>query len=112
MENRIIYYIVRVDVEEKKGILEKEFGMIMKVETGRRMQSMCNLSEVFIEEGLIMGVLRRSRQNILDLLEDLGEIPEDIHARINTEEDTELLRRWLKAAAKSESFADFREKIG
>ena len=61
--------------------------------------------------GLAEGELRRSRQVILELLEDLGEIPKDICSRIHNEEDTEILYRWHKAAAKVESFADFRERM-
>lgn len=64
-----------------------------------------------IAEGRNLGDLNRSRQNILDLLEDLGDIPEDIQVRINEEEDTQILRQWLKAAAKAVSFDAFREKM-
>ena len=102
-------------VEEKKDILEKEYGMVMQVETEGRMQSMCNLSEVFIEKGIRRGIqegtINQSRQSIFDLLEDLGDIPEDIVARIRDEEDTETLRIWHKAAARTEGFAAFRETI-
>ena len=62
-------------------------------------------------EGKALGDLNRSRQAILDLLEDLGDIPEDIQSRINAEEDTQVLRRWHKAAAKAVSFDAFREKM-
>lgn len=62
-------------------------------------------------EGRAEGDLRRSRQAILDLLEDLGNIPEDIHSRIYAEKDMETLRRWLKAAAKATSFEDFWGKM-
>ena len=76
---------------------------------------MCNLSEGIMEEGLTQdraeGELNCSRQNILDLLEDLGNIPEDIHDRIYTEKNTEILRKWHKAAARAESFAVFRKAI-
>lgn len=112
-----------INVEEKKDILEKEYGMVMQVETEGRMQAMCNLSEVFIEkgmqkgmqrgiqEGIQKGTINQSRQSIFDLLEDLGDIPEDIVARILAEEDTEILRIWHKAAARTEGFAAFRETI-
>lgn len=63
-------------------------------------------------EGKSLGDLNRSRQSILDLLEDLGEIPEDILTRIYAEEDTQTLRQWLKAAAKATNFETFREQLG
>lgn len=114
----------RRSVADKKEILEKEYGIIMTVEMERSLNTMCNFSEFFIEEGLEQGMkqgleqglqqgeLNRSRQDILDLLEDLGDIPQDIHARIHMENNTEALRQWLKAAAKAISFDAFREKIG
>lgn len=104
-----------MNAKDKKDILEKEYGMIMRVETEGRMQSMCNLSEVFIEKGILRGMeqgtLRQSRQAILDLLEDLGTVPEDILTAIQCEEDMEILRIWHKAAARTESMAAFREKM-
>lgn len=62
-------------------------------------------------EGIAIGDLRRLRQDILDLLEELGEIPKDIRSRILAVEDTETLRGWLKAAARVTNFDDFQEKI-
>lgn len=58
--------------------------------------------------GEISGSLYRSRQVILDLLEDLGDIPEDIQRRICTEEDADILRKWLKLSARAESMEDFK----
>ena len=51
------------------------------------------------------------RQDIMDLLEDKGEIPGDICDRIYAQEDTEVLRKWHRMAAKAENFDDFREAI-
>ena len=103
-------------VAEKKNILEKEYGILMTTEMEGRLNTMCNFSEFFIEEGLERGMkqglergeLNRSRQAILDLLEDLGDIPQDIHARIDAEDNMEALRMWLKIAAKAISFDVFR----
>ena len=64
-----------------------------------------------IAEGRNLGDIDRSRQDILDLLEDLGEIPEDIRFRIQTEETPQNLRQWHKEAARAESFEAFREKL-
>ena len=58
--------------------------------------------------GEISGSLYRSRQDILDLLADLGDIPEDIQRRICTEEDEDILRKWLKLSARAESVEDFK----
>lgn len=50
--------------------------------------------------------------DILDLLEEHSPIPDDIRARIYAEENMDILRKWLKAAAHATDIADFRDKIG
>ena len=61
-------------------------------------------------EGEALGDLKRSRQDILELLEELGSVPEDIRACISSETDTDTLRTWLKAAARADSLDAFRKK--
>ncbi|MDE6673601.1 MAG: Rpn family recombination-promoting nuclease/putative transposase, partial [Acetatifactor sp.] len=119
-------------IEELKMLQSKNPGVVeavkevMTMNLGRRLRALYEehmrikrdrlyLRNIAIAEGraagLAEGELRRSRQAILELLEDLGEIPKDICSRIHNEEDTEILYRWHKAAAKVESFADFRERM-
>ncbi len=105
------HLLSRVNTGEKKRILEEEYGMIMTVELERRMQTMCNLSENILEKGKVEGELNCSRSAIIDLLEDLGEIPEDICSMINTAERTDTLRLWLKAAARAKSIEEFQSHI-
>lgn len=62
-------------------------------------------------QGMAQGELHRSRQAVLDLLGDFGEIPEDIRSSVAAEENVEVLRRWLKFAARVENFEDFRNRI-
>lgn len=64
-----------------------------------------------LAEGLAQGDLNRSRQDIFDLLEEIGSIPEDIHNRILAEDNTEVLRKWLKAAARARTYEEFRENM-
>ena len=46
-------------------------------------------------------------EGILDLLAELGSVPDDVTRRIQSEEDLSVLTGWLKLAAKSESMDDF-----
>ena len=48
---------------------------------------------------------------VLNLLEELGEISDDLRVRIISEKDLDVLKRWLKQAAKSESLEEFIEKM-
>lgn len=59
------------------------------------------------EEGMRLGTVN----NILEFLEDLGEIPETLKSKIMQEEKPDVLRRWLKLAAKAETIEEFEKKI-
>ena len=62
------------------------------------------------QEGMQEGRLEATRENILELLEDLGEIPEDLQTKLEDLEDLIKLKSLLKIAAKAESLRAFEEK--
>ncbi len=64
-----------------------------------------------LAQGVIQGDLNRSQQDIFDLFAEIGSIPEDIHSRILAEDNTEVLRKWLKAAARARTYEEFRENM-
>lgn len=51
-------------------------------------------------------------EDILELLEEYGEIPENVRERLKETRDIDLLKKWHKLAAKSDSIAEFGEKAG
>lgn len=55
--------------------------------------------------------LKAKAENILELLEDLGEIPESTKDKIMKETDFDTLKKWHKLAAKAESIAAFEEEM-
>ncbi|MDE6169065.1 MAG: Rpn family recombination-promoting nuclease/putative transposase [Acetatifactor sp.] len=63
-------------------------------------------------EGEALGNLKRSRQVIFELLEEHGNIPEDIRVHIEAEADMEKLREWHKAAARADTLEAFRKACG
>ncbi|MDE5679898.1 MAG: hypothetical protein K2I01_05640 [Lachnospiraceae bacterium] len=50
-------------------------------------------------------------ENILELLEDYGEIPKELKERLNSIEDIGILKQYLKLAARSGSIAEFQTTI-
>ena len=60
------------------------------------------------EEGIAVGKI----QDILELLEDIGNVPDDLKQVIEAETDSNTLSTWHKLAAKAESIEGFREKAG
>lgn len=106
-------YEARLKAKRDQWALEdaiKEDSMAAGLAEGRARGIAEGIAEG-MAEGRAEGDLRRSRQAIIDLLEDFGELPEDIYGSITAETDVEVLRRWHKLAAKAESFEDFRKRI-
>lgn len=59
------------------------------------------------EEGRIIGRMEGKIEDILELLEELGKIPQWMTARIRQETDQEQLRKWHKCAAKASNIEEF-----
>lgn len=51
-------------------------------------------------------------ENIQELLEDYGKIPEGLKQRLSETRDIAALKRWHKLAAKVKSIDEFELKIG
>ncbi|PNV60729.1 hypothetical protein C0033_17280 [Clostridium sp. chh4-2] len=63
------------------------------------------------EEGKIEGKIEGIRTCVVDLLQELGELPEELASRITDETDMSVLKYWLKLAAKAETIDEFESKI-
>ena len=63
------------------------------------------------EEGYAKGRAEGKAEDILELLGDLGEIPNVLQERIRKETNLQVLSKWLKAAARAESIAEFEDRI-
>ena len=68
---------------------------------------MCEIADKIRQEGLIEGKI----ESIMELLEELGNIPKQLIQRISSETNTEVLSKWHKYAAKASSFAEFEAKM-
>lgn len=91
--------------EELKKIRASEFsvGRIEGREEGRKEG---------IAEGRREGIAEGKAGDILELLMEFGNISERLYSIILQETDLELLKRWLKAAAKAGTLEEFMEKTG
>lgn len=59
--------------------------------------------EVRFEEGKAEG----KAETILEFLAETGSVPEALQQRILSEQDMDVLRRWLKLAVRAESIENF-----
>ncbi|MGN0353542.1 MAG: hypothetical protein ACI4EI_00535 [Muricoprocola sp.] len=48
---------------------------------------------------------------ILEVLKELGQISEELSAKISNEKNIDVLTRWFKAALKSDSIGEFQSKM-
>ena len=97
-DEEAVFEIVRKD-EYEKGLQEGlEKGIEQGIEKG-------------IEEGREEGFSAVKADAILELLEDIGTIPEKIREKITGETDPETLKKCHKLAAKAESVDEFVAKM-
>ena len=71
-------------------------------------KDMCAISEEFRKEGISEGY----QDSILELLEDIGEISDELAKKIWRQSDFGILKKWLKFAARATSIEEFESKIG
>ena len=63
------------------------------------------------DEGKQIGIINGKIESVLELLEDKGEVPEKVKAEIFAETDPEVLKKWMRLAAKSETIEEFCKEI-
>ena len=64
-----------------------------------------------LAEGLALGEALGKAESIVTLLKDLGDVSEKLQRNIMEQNDTEILNRWLRYAARAETIRDFEQKI-
>lgn len=62
-------------------------------------------------EGMVEGMVEGRVVDIMDLLEEFGPISEELEKRIREQKDPEILRKWLKFAARVNTLEEFERKI-
>ena len=62
-------------------------------------------------QGRAEGRAEGKAESILELLSDLGDIPEDLQKRISVEKDPNVLKSYLKIASASKTIDEFRKRI-
>lgn len=70
-----------------------------------------NLQEEDWKKGLEEGQRLTRIEDILDLLSEMGTIPDSLHQQITTETNLDTLRQWTKNAARCHSIEEFIDKM-
>lgn len=104
--SELMQCFLQTDVDNKKfPKLSQRVYYFKHDEEGIR--TMCSISEEFRQEGM----QQAKQEAVLELLEDVGSIPETIENKIREQYDMEVLKRWLKLAAKVETIEEFSNSI-
>ena len=101
----MIEVMANVKITEEYGHTVHENGV------EERRYDMCQAILDMIEDGRMEGKIQGMIDAITELLEDLGQIPQRVMELIQAQDDPEVLSRWLKAAARSSSMAEFEQKM-
>ena len=64
-----------------------------------------------MEQGIEQGKKLGKQNDIIELLDDIGEVSETLKAKIRKEENRDILKKWLKLSAKAETIDEFEKKI-
>ena len=65
-----------------------------------------------VNEGKTAGRIIGKAEDILELLEDYGQIPQKLRDRIHAEKNLDVLKQWHKLAARAASLEEFVDKMG
>lgn len=107
---------VKADLAESTKDFEDEFveclqNSIQRVKANRDMEErFMILREMLKEEraeGREEGISLGKAEAVIELLENLGKVPEELHEKIIQETNTSVLKRWLVSAAKAETLEQF-----
>lgn len=83
-----------------------------KYQEGRKM---CEaLRELFadeLKERENLGIEQGKADDVLELLGELGQVPEPLRIRVTSQKDVSILSAWLKLAARADSIEEFLDRI-
>ena len=123
---------VKADLSESETDFEDDFvekfqNTIRRIKSNREMEERFMIFEEMLRderaegkaegiaegkaEGIAEGKTEAVLEMLLELMNDLGEIPDELRNRITSEKDLETLKKWLRLAAISESLDEFLEKM-
>ena len=107
---------VKADLSEsetdfKDDFVEKLQNTIRRIKSNREMEERFMIFEEMLRDERAEGKAEAVLEMLLELMNDLGEIPDELRNRITSEKDLETLKKWLRLAARSESLDEFLEKM-
>ncbi|MCM1538893.1 MAG: Rpn family recombination-promoting nuclease/putative transposase [bacterium] len=107
-------YMKSYEIEQRRWKQGREEGIEEGRKEGRkegREQGLAEGKAVGLAEGRTQGMLQAKISDILDLLDDLGDVPSTLRETITAQTEEETLRLWHKLAARSKSIEEFAGEV-
>lgn len=115
-----ILRFVKADLEESQRDFEDEFichiqETIRRIKGSRKMEERFMILEEMLRderaEGIAEGKVKGKAEAVLELLEDLGTVPEAVQNRITNEKNPELLKKWHRLSARADTLDEFLKEM-
>lgn len=104
--------IATIHVSKIMEVYEMTYKLTDKdMERLERIMEKFNLKNKYLDEGMEKGMEKEKIESILELLEEISDVPQELEKTIRKQKDMEKLRGWLKLAAKVSSIDEFISKI-
>ena len=114
VSERLVKFLnyVKANKEESEKDFEDEFisklqKSVQNIKKNRAMEERFMLFELMLKEERVAG----KTEVIISLLEDLGEIPNELRELIMSQVDSEIVMKWIKVATKAKSVEEFQRSI-
>ncbi len=111
MENSTDAYVVTVTEKSINKLHNKITELKKERELEARYMTFEELLRSREKDGIAEGIIKGKAEDILELLEDYGSVPEQLAEEISSQQNVEVLKKWLKLAAKVTSIEEFTEKM-
>lgn len=103
---------LKADIEECKEDFGDEFvrqlqKSVRNIKESREMEEKFMIFEEMLQDERAEGKAEGKAEDILELLEELGAVPDDLRVRIMSERDLAVLKGWHKKAARADSIQQF-----
>lgn len=111
---------VKADLSESEADFQDDFveklqESIRRIKSSREMEERFMIFEEMLRderaEGRAQGKAEGKAEDVLELLDELGDVPETLRCRITNEKNLGLLTKWLRLAAKANSLKEFLDNM-
>ncbi len=105
-ENREIFQALTPETARAISVLGNFRGLENYLENRKDDEEVFDMCEA-VQEMILDGKTEGKAESVLELLEEVGEVPEEVRAEIMAQQDLDILKKWLKLAARADTVEGF-----